>query len=66
MNVLLQHLPVLPIVVPLAAGAAMLLLGERRRRARVSLALASLAVQLAVALSLLVLTTDAVDRKSVV
>lgn len=57
MNVLLAHLPVLPIVVPLVAGAAMLLLRERQRRTRVTLALASAAVQLGAAVMLLALTT---------
>lgn len=60
MNALLAHLPVLPIVVPLVAGAAMLLLRERNRRARVTLALASAAVQLGAALTLLALTTGLV------
>ncbi|HEX2139944.1 MAG TPA: cation:proton antiporter, partial [Woeseiaceae bacterium] len=53
----LQHLPVLPILVPLVAAAVMLLLRERRRRARVTVALASAVVQFGVAVSLLVLTT---------
>lgn len=59
MSVLLQHLPALPIVVPLVAGAAMLLLREQQRRARVTIAIASFAVQLGAAVALLVLTTPA-------
>jgi multicomponent K+:H+ antiporter subunit D len=58
-NVLLQHLVVLPIVVPLLAGAAMLLLSEPQRALRLTLALSSAAVQLAVGVALLYLTSDA-------
>ena len=59
MNALLEQLVALPIVVPLVAGAAMLLLTEARRAARIALALASSVVQLAVAVVLLYLTSDA-------
>src|SRR5690606_16081602 len=59
MSTLLDHLPILPIVVPLFAGASMLLLGESRRTLRNSIALGSLGMQLAVALVLLYQTTDA-------
>jgi multicomponent K+:H+ antiporter subunit D len=59
-NVLLQHLPVLPVAVPLLAGATMLLVRERRRRTHAAIALTSLIVQLAAAVTLLALTTDAV------
>ena len=58
MSALLDHLPILPIAVPLFAGASMLLLGEGRRTLRNSVALGSLTVQLAVALVLLYQTTD--------
>lgn len=57
MNALLAHLPVLPVAVPLVAGALMLLPRERHRRTRVTIALASAAAQLGVAVSLLVLST---------
>jgi multicomponent K+:H+ antiporter subunit D len=57
---LVEQLPVLPIVVPMIAGAALLLLGEARRRTRVTIAFASLAVQLAAAVTVLYRTTDAV------
>ncbi len=57
MNALLEHLPVLPIVVPLVAGAVMLFLQEQQRSLRVTIALVSALVQLAVAITLLVLTT---------
>jgi len=60
MNPWLQHLPSLPIVVPLAAGAAMLLVGESRRAPRMVLALVATLVQLAAAITLLCLTTDSV------
>jgi multicomponent K+:H+ antiporter subunit D len=55
----LQHLPVVPVVAPLFAGAAMLLVPESRRR-RAAIAIAAVLVQLAVAIVLLYLTTDAV------
>ncbi|OWT54746.1 monovalent cation/H+ antiporter subunit D [Candidimonas nitroreducens] len=47
------HLPVLPVIVPLAAGAAMLLLKDTRRRTRQALGLASALIQLLVAVQLL-------------
>ena len=59
MNGLLEQLVALPIVVPLLAGAAMLLLTEAARTARTTLALLSSMIQLAVALGLLYLTSDA-------
>ncbi|HEX6996834.1 MAG TPA: monovalent cation/H+ antiporter subunit D [Gammaproteobacteria bacterium] len=58
MSALLQHLPVLPIVIPLLAGAVMLLLPEARRTLRSTIAVASMAAQLAAALTLLYLTSD--------
>ncbi len=59
MNALLRHLVVLPVVVPLIAGAVMLFLAEERRSARVALAVTSLLVQLIVGVVLLYLTSDA-------
>ena len=59
MNAILRHLVVLPVVVPLVAGAMMFFLAEARRTARVTLAIASVLVQLAVAAGLLYLTSDA-------
>jgi multicomponent K+:H+ antiporter subunit D len=59
MTLLLQHLVVLPILIPLLAGAAMLFLPEARRRARSALALASVTSQLAIGAGLLYLTSDA-------
>lgn len=55
---LLTHLPVLPIVIPLLAGAMMLLLGEPKRTVRIAIIVVSMAAQLAVALVLLYLTSD--------
>lgn len=59
MSPMLMHLPVLPIVLPLVAAAAMLLLGERQRKARVTIAVGSMLAQLAAAAGLLYLTTGA-------
>lgn len=64
MSALLAHLPVLPIVVPLVAGAVMLLLPERQRRARVTIALVSTAVQLGTAVALLLLSAGLVPGAS--
>lgn len=61
MMTLLQHLPVLPIVIPLVAGALQLLLIEQRS-ARITVALASVLVQACVAVTLLYLTTDAMPH----
>jgi multicomponent K+:H+ antiporter subunit D len=58
-NLLLQHLVVLPIVVPMVAAAAMLFVAEARRTARVMLALTSVLAQLVVGVALLYLTSDA-------
>jgi multicomponent K+:H+ antiporter subunit D len=58
-NSLMQHLPVLPILLPLVAGAAMLLLQESQRNARVAVALGSAFGQLATAICLAWLTTTA-------
>ncbi len=56
----LQHLPALPIVLPLVTGAALLLFPESQRRTREAIALLSTLAQLVVALGLMYLTTDAV------
>jgi multicomponent K+:H+ antiporter subunit D len=62
MNPWVQHLPVVPIVAPLLAGALMLFAPESRRGVRGTLALSSVLVQLAAALILAYLTTDAVPH----
>lgn len=56
----LHHLPILPIVIPLAAGAVMLMFKESNRRARVTLAVASILAQITVAVALLCLTAGAI------
>ncbi|AMN45937.1 monovalent cation/H+ antiporter subunit D [Steroidobacter denitrificans] len=62
MNMLLMHLPVLPIVVPLLAGALMLMLAESRRVVRVSIALTAMLLQFVAACTLLYLTTDSIPH----
>jgi multicomponent K+:H+ antiporter subunit D len=59
LNAILRHLVVLPIAIPLVAGAVMFFLAEARRDARVTIAVVSAVAQLAVALGLLYLTSDA-------
>ena len=49
----LPHLPVAPIVVPLVAGAAMLLFAESRRLTRAAISLTSVLIQLVVAIVLM-------------
>jgi multicomponent K+:H+ antiporter subunit D len=58
MTGLAQHLPVVPIVLPLAAGALMLLVDERRHALKAAISLVSLALLLAAALALLRLADD--------
>jgi len=48
-----EHLPVVPVVLPLAAGALMLVLDERRSTLKAAISIASLLVLLAAALALL-------------
>lgn len=55
----LAHLPALPIATPLIAAALILLFPEQRRIPRLVIALSSALLQLAAALAMLVLTTDA-------
>ncbi len=59
MNFLLRHVIVLPVLIPLLAGAAMLFLAESRRGLRLTLALGSVVGQLAAGCALLYLTSDA-------
>ena len=58
MIALLEHLLIVPILLPLVVGALQLFLGERRA-IRIVLALGSVLVQAAAALTLLYMTTDA-------
>ncbi|MBN8441412.1 MAG: monovalent cation/H+ antiporter subunit D [Thauera sp.] len=60
MNGLLQHLPILPIVIPLLAGAGLLLVDDAHRRGRAVLALIATGLQLAVAVTLM----DTVSREA--
>jgi multicomponent K+:H+ antiporter subunit D len=54
----LQHLPVLPIVVPLVAGGLLLLFAESRRWPRLLIMLGATVTQLAVAVTMIWLTSD--------
>lgn len=59
MTALLQHLVVLPILVPLLAGALLPFIRETHRGMRLTLVLSSVLMQLVIALVLLYLTSDA-------
>ena len=56
MTAWMNHLIVAPVLLPLAASAAMLLLNERRRRAKNVIGFVTLAVLLAIAVTLLAQT----------
>ncbi len=56
------HLVIVPVVLPLLAGATMVLAGDRRRNFAGLLGLASAVAQLGVAVSLLLLADDGVAR----
>ena len=58
MEFLLRHIVVLPILIPMLAGAMMLFLAESRRGTRITLALGSMIAQLAIGCVLLFLTSD--------
>ena len=62
MNAWLQHLPVLPIVVPLITGAVLLFFAESRRLPRFVITLLATFAQLAAAVTMVWLTTDAVPE----
>ncbi len=51
-----QHLPILPVVLPLLTGALLLLIGETRHRLRATIALLATLAQLLLALTLLAMT----------
>jgi len=61
-NAWLQHLPVLPIVVPLITGAVLLFFAESRRLPRFVITLLATFAQLAAAVTMVWLTTDAVPE----
>src|SRR5690606_37730369 len=52
----MQHLPILPVVIPLMSGALMLLVRDGHRRGRLTLGILSILGQLATAITLLCLT----------
>ena len=56
MSAWFEHLPILPVIVPLAFGAAMLLMRDSHRRAKLALGIISMLVQLVVATTLLRIT----------
>ena len=60
MSTWLQHLPVMPIVVPLIAGALLLLFAETRRWPRLLITMFATLAQLAAAITMVWLTTDSV------
>src|SRR5690606_21253310 len=55
-NEWLKHLPILPVAVPLMVGAAMLLLNDSHRRARLVLSSLSILTQIFLAVTLLRMT----------
>ena len=57
MTLLLQHLPILPVAIPLFTGALLLLLRDSQQRTRIGLNLLSLLAQLATALTLMAMAT---------
>jgi len=61
MKFLLQHLPILPVAVPLFAGAVLLLLRDAQRTLKTSINVLSLLAQLAAACTLIALATGALD-----
>lgn len=52
----MQHIPILPVVIPLIAGALILVTRDGNRRGRVTIAFLSIVAQLAVAITLLCMT----------
>src|SRR5690349_14222733 len=60
MNGWVNHLPIFPIVIPLVAGAVMLLFAEARRAPRTIIALVATLANLLVALALAYIASDAV------
>lgn len=61
MNGWLQHLPILPVLLPLLAAALLLLPGESRRGTRAAMALTATLAQLAVAIILLGMADGRLD-----
>ena len=59
---LLDHLPILPVAVPMMAGALMLLLKDSRRKSLTGLAFLSVFIQFAVAVTLLFMTAGSIPN----
>lgn len=57
----LDHLPILPVAVPMMAGALMLLLKDSRRKALTGLAFLSVTIQFVVAVTLLFMTAGSIS-----
>ena len=62
MSLLLTHLPVLPIAIPLLAGAVMMLMPEAQRALRGAIGVGAVVLQLACAIALLVLAGDSLGQ----
>lgn len=62
MNSALPHLPILPVAIPLVAGAAMLLLRDTQRHLRITFSLVSIVAQFCVALLLLGMVTGGIEN----
>lgn len=62
MNTWIQHLPIFPILIPLMAGAGMLLFAETRRTERTIVALCAALANLAVAVALTYVVSDAMPE----
>lgn len=58
MTSIFTHLPILPVAIPLMAGAVMLLLGDARRKSRLFLSIVSIAAQIYVAVLLFNMVTN--------
>ncbi|MBK1780471.1 monovalent cation/H+ antiporter subunit D [Advenella sp. WQ 585] len=59
---LLDHLPILPVAVPMMAGALMLLLKDSRRKSLTGLAFLSVFIQFSVAVTLLFMTAGSIPN----
>lgn len=55
---LMQHIPILPVVIPLLAGAFILLIKDHKRPYKITISLISIALQIAVSIKLLSLVSD--------
>ena len=60
-----DHLMIAPVVLPLVAGAAMLLVGERRRRLKAAISVASTFALIGIAIALLAMSDASLGRRDV-